>query len=62
MHTHPAMLMRTFIITLADRNGTKTIRLASPCLCDLAQWVADNAALFGMVNPEVVGVTETADL
>jgi hypothetical protein len=53
---------RNFLVTLASADDGKTFafKLTSPCVCDLDQWVADNAARFPISNPRVVSVDDKA--
>lgn len=53
---------RNFVVTLAslDDDSTFTFKLTTPCVCDLHQWVVDNADRFPISNPRVVHVDDKA--
>lgn len=54
---------RNFLVTLASRDDLdlrEQFVITSPCVCDLDQWVADNASRFSISNPFVVGVDDKA--
>lgn len=53
---------RNFLVTLASADDGKkfTFKLTTPCICDLDQWVAKNAASFPISNPRVYEVDDKA--
>lgn len=54
---------RNFLVTLASRDDMalrEQFVITSPCVCDIDQWVADNASRFSLTNPFVIDVDDKA--
>lgn len=53
---------RNFLVTLTsmDDASTYSFKLTTPCVCDIHQWVIDNAGLFPLSNPRVTNVDDKA--